>query len=44
MPLERAKKTKKDWKWMGHVSFWSVLMMLTAREHTHQKKKQKKLS
>jgi hypothetical protein len=27
VPSGRSKKTKRDWNWMEHISFWSVLMI-----------------
>jgi hypothetical protein len=29
MPLWRTKRISRKWKWMGHISFWNGLMMLT---------------
>jgi hypothetical protein len=25
--IRKTKKTRWDWKWMEHISFWSMLMM-----------------
>jgi hypothetical protein len=27
-PLGGSKRTSKGWNWMGHTSFWPMLMML----------------
>jgi hypothetical protein len=28
MPLGKSKKIKSVWNWTGHISYWSMLMML----------------
>jgi hypothetical protein len=28
MPLGGSMRTRKDWNWMGHISFWPMLVML----------------
>lgn len=28
MALGRSTKTRRDWNWMGHISYWSTLIML----------------
>jgi hypothetical protein len=28
MPSEGSKRTRRDWYWMEHISFWPMLMML----------------
>jgi hypothetical protein len=27
MPLGRSRKIRWDWKWMGHINFWLMLLM-----------------
>jgi hypothetical protein len=32
MPLGGSKRKRKGWSWIGHTSFWPMLMMLTKWE------------